>query len=401
MFAVAEKIADAVLYEGYVLYPYRASAVKNQFRWQFGVLAPEAPGGDGEPSVAQTECLIEREHTPSSGNGVAGAGVPLLSVRARFLRPQRADGPEAPNAWLHGALHVCDIGPLDVSDLAEAPCTIPLPAGGVNAVLALAAECVDGFIRVRIRLENREPWRNAFGTDRDAMLRRSLAGAHLLLALQHGAFVSLLEPPAQAASLAAACANRHTWPVLVGERRDRHLMLSSPIVLYDYPAVANASRGDLCDAAEIDEILSLRIMTMTDAEKAEARATDPRARAIVDRVETLTAADMAAMHGIVQAAEFFNPAGTAPPDQEWVVIGRRKVAKGSRVRLHPNRRADSMDMFLKDQDATVAGVYRDVDERVHVAVTVNCDPAASLHESFGRYFYFDPTEIEPLDQELP
>src|SRR5262249_44687235 len=58
-FEPAERVADAVLYEGYVLYPYRASAAKNQYRWQFGVLAPRTPRGDGEPAAARTECLIE------------------------------------------------------------------------------------------------------------------------------------------------------------------------------------------------------------------------------------------------------------------------------------------------------------------------------------------------------
>ena len=209
--------------------------------------------------------------------------------------------------------------------------------------------------------------------------------------------MSLLEPPERAAALVAACENRHTWPVLVGERGGRRLMLSSPIVLYDYPAVAPESQGDLCDAAEIDEILSLRILTMTDAEKAEARATDPRARAILDRVETMTPDALDALHGTMRSADFFNPPGTPPPDAAFVVVGDRRIARGSHVRLRPNRRADAMDMFLADQPATVAGVYRDVDERVYVAVTVDADPGAALHESFGRFFYFDPAEIEPID----
>jgi hypothetical protein len=175
-------------------------------------------------------------------------------------------------------------------------------------------------------------------------------------------------------------------------------MLSSPIVLYDFPSVANESPGDLFDAAEIDEILSLRILTMTDEEKKEARSTDPRARALLDRVESLTPDAMAALHGTIRNADFFNPAG-ASPDLAFVMVGTRRIAKGSHVRLQPNRRADAMDLFLRDQAATVAGIYRDVDERVYVAVTVDADPAASLHESFGRFFYFDPAEVEPIDAE--
>ena len=383
-FDPVERLADAVLYEGYVLYPYRASSAKNQFRWQFGVVAPQAPGSDGEPWFAQTECLIEHD------------GSPQLSIRVRFLRPRPAEHADAPGGWLEGAVHACDVEPIGPADLCG-ECTQALTGAGLDAAVVVSAQPLARFLKVRIRLENREPWQQAFDGDRDAMLRRSLVGAHLLLAVSGGAFISLLEPPADAAEYASACSNRHTWPVLVGASGTRGMMLSSPIVLYDYPSVAAASKGDLCDAAEIDEILSLRILTMTEDEKREARATDPRSRAIVDRVDALTSDDMAAMHGIVRTADFFNPPGTPPPGEASVTVNGRCVAKGSKVRLHPNRRADAMDMFLADQSATVAGVYRDVDDRVHVAVTIDADPAAALHQSFGRYFYFDPAEIEPMD----
>jgi hypothetical protein len=178
-------------------------------------------------------------------------------------------------------------------------------------------------------------------------------------------------------------------------------MLSSPILLYDFPSVAAESQGDLCDAAEIDEILSLRILTLTDREKAEARATDACARRILDRVDAMTPSQFGALHGTMREAEFFNPAGAAPPDRDVELVNCYPVGKGTRVRLRPSRRADAMDVFLRDQRATVAGVFTDVDDRVHVAVTVDADPAASLHASFGRYFYFDPTEIEPLDPGSP
>ncbi|HEY7171078.1 MAG TPA: hypothetical protein VH417_09555 [Vicinamibacterales bacterium] len=389
MFEAAERIADAVLFEGYVLYPYRASAAKNQFRWQFGVLAPPAPRGDGEPSFSRTECLIE----------AAGAAA-RLSVRVRGLRPRRIV-PAQPDRrpWLEG-------DPVAIDAIAEMPLD-PLPIdracflteAGIALRLVVRAVLLHGFVKLEIRLENHEAWREEFDLDRDDMLERSLVGAHLLLAVEGGSFVSMLEPPAAAAALIDGCQNRQTWPVLVGDRGRRTLMLSSPIVLYDYPSVASESPGDLCDAAEIDEILSLRILTMTDEEKREARATDPRARAILDRVEALTPEALAALHGTMRSADFFNPAGTLPPEQATVTIGGRAIGRGSRVRLRPNRRADAMDMFLIDQPATVAGVYRDVDERVYVAVTVDADPAASLHESFGRYFYFDPAEVEPIERQ--
>jgi hypothetical protein len=387
MFECAERVADAILYEGYVLYPYRASSAKNQFRWQFGVVAPQAPDDDGEPSCSQTECLIEPTQE-----------VPRLWVRVRGLRPRRSKpvDTEPPRAWLEGVQATAD--PIAAVPLARLPfeLTIRLGESDIDAHLALRAHEAGPFVKLQLRLENREPWQPEFATDRDAKLERSLVGAHLLLAVEGAAFVSLLEPTPDAAPFAALCRNRHTWPVLVGNRSERTLMLSSPIVLYDYPSVAIESAGDLCDAAEIDEILSLRILTMTDEEKREARATDPRARAILDRVEGLSADALTALHGAMRSADFFNPPGAAPGEAS-VLVGGQHISRGSRVRLRPNRRADAMDMFLNDQPATVAGVYRDVDERVYVAVTVDADPAASLHESFGRFFYFDPAEVEPID----
>jgi hypothetical protein len=381
MFEAAERVADAVLYEGYVLYPYRASAAKNQFRWQFGVLAPRAAGDGGEPWYTQTECLVH-----------AAGSEPRLSVRVRFLRPRATA-----TGWLVGEPVAIDLEAVGLVP----PLSRVFPLGsasdvGVQARATIEVERCDPYIKVRLRLENLEPWDERF-RDRDTMLRHSLVGTHALLALDRGAFISLLEPPEPAAAAAAACQNRHTWPVLVGDAAERRLLLSSPIVLYDYPTVAPESRGDLCDAAEIDEILSLRILTMTDDEKREARATDPRARAILDRVEAMTPEALAVLHGTTRSADFLNPRGTTPPDEAFVMIGGCRVARGSCVRLRPNRRADAIDMFLRDQRATVAGVYRDLDDRVYVAVTVDADPAASLHESFGRFFYFDPAEIEPLD----
>lgn len=374
-----QRVADAILYEGYVLYPYRASAAKNRVRWQFGVIAPRGPGEtDGEPWFSQTECLVEP------------AGDASLAVRVRCLRPA---APGA-NGWLDGVPQSVDIEPVALSRLPSAK-TCVLDLEGVSVRFTARAEPADRFVRVRLRLENMEPWRDEFTARRDGMLCRSLVSAHLLLEVQGGEFVSLLDPPAAAATIVAALDNRHTWPVLVGDRTRRSFMLSSPIVLYDYPAIASESPGDLCDATEIDEILSLRIATLTEDEKREARATDPRARQIIDRVDSFSPDDWQRLHGTLRSADFFNPPGEPAPEDAFVDVRGTRIMRGSRVWLRPSRRADAMDLFLRDQAATVAGVYRDVDDRVYVAVTVDADPAAPLHESFGRFFYFDPGEVEP------
>lgn len=327
-FEAAERVADAVLYEGYVLYPYRASAIKNKFRWQFGVVAPKSPHEDAEPNFTQTECLIE----PT-------APTPRLSIRVRFLRPQPVvgDGDSASSSWLEAAAHAFDFGPIDL--VSSRKVQLPLRVAGVDAQVTLYVRPVGRFLKLQLRVESLEPWRPDFDSSRDAMLERSLVGTHVLLGLENGVFVSMLAPTEDAASLVADCQNRHTWPVLIGDSARRNLMLSSPILLFDFPSVA------------------------------------------------------------WESADFFNPPETPPPETAFVMVDGRRITKGTHVRLQPNRHTDAMDTFLTDQAATVAGVYRDVDERVYVAVTIDADPAAALHESFGRFFYFDPEEVEPLDPE--
>ncbi|HUC30940.1 MAG TPA: hypothetical protein VMR80_15190, partial [Candidatus Acidoferrum sp.] len=80
----------------------------------------------------------------------------------------------------------------------------------------------------------------------------------------------------------------------------RDTMLASPIILYDYPQIAPESAGDLFDGTEIDEILSLRIMTLTDEEKREIRASDDRARQILERTENMPAEQFMKLHGTVR-----------------------------------------------------------------------------------------------------
>jgi hypothetical protein len=78
------------------------------------------------------------------------------------------------------------------------------------------------------------------------------------------------------------------------------------------------------------------------------------------------------------------------------MIAGVEVAKGASVRLHPSRRSDAQDLFLRDLVATVAGVFKDVDGNEQVAVTVDDDPASAELVWQGRYLFFYPDELEPL-----
>jgi hypothetical protein len=202
-------------------------------------------------------------------------------------------------------------------------------------------------------------------------------------------------------------------------------VLSSPIILYDHPEVAPQSPGDLYDSLEIDEILALRVMTLTDGEKSEARGTDRRAAAIIDRCDDMSAETLSSLHGQMTPVRssigpsngfegLEEPGGLvalAGPDVPWwdpevdasfdpwtesVWIAGVEVTKGTAVRLAPSHRADAQDIFLSGLAATVAGVFTDVDGDQHVAVTVDDDPATEELTWQGRYLFFHVDEVEPL-----
>ncbi|TXS48468.1 hypothetical protein EAO75_16095 [Streptomyces sp. uw30] len=454
--ALARQVADAVLFEGYVLYPYRASAAKNRLRWQFGVLVPPAWGAECEEHDFQhTECLIE----PRAGATLA-VEVRFLHARRRTVQRALPDGgfetvAELPLddrvlvPWDEGAEErvelVAPVGQLLGAE-AEFPFRKPaveetepvLDSAGrtVGRLVRRSAE-VSGVVRLRAReldgpyrvsrltavVENTTPWAPPEGraADRDAALPHSLVATHLLMALDAGAFLSMTDPPEWARGAVAACRNLHTWPVLAGEPGRTDLVLSSPIILEDHPSIAPESLGALYDATEIDEILALRTAALTDEEKREARGTDARAAAVIDLADSMPAEVLERLHGAVRGLRevtgetaglpdesgvlrpetpWWDPASDAgfDPEQDRVMVDGHSVGKGSRVELRPGlRHTDAQDLFLHGRAATVEAVLHDVDGTVHLAVTVDGDPGADIRREQGRYLYFQPDEVAPLE----
>jgi hypothetical protein len=377
-FGLARKIADAVLYEGYVLYPYRASSTKNRYRWQWGIVAPRAWSEQvGEPCVMQTEVLIEPGDSP------------VLEAAIRFLQVQQRPAQGEAPAWEEGVERTFELPPIALRDIPPEGVHFHFNFPPIQAVAHALVRAVTPLVAARLRIENLTDLPVA--ADRSAAIQRSLTGAHTLLSISGGQFVSLMDPPLEARAAAETCENLHTWPVLVGREGDRTVMLSSPIILQDYPAIAPESHGDFFDATEIDELLTLRVMTLTDEEKREACATDDRARHIIERSDSIPNEVFERLHG---ALRFFNPPGENP-ERATINVGGCEISKGATVRLAPRRRADTMDFFLAGRTATIQAVHRDVEDKVYVAVTVNDDPAADLHEGNRRFFYFYPDELEP------
>jgi hypothetical protein len=421
------KIADAVLYEGYILYPYRASAQKNQSRWQFGVvMAPGYAAADpSETSFTRAECVLEH------------SGQPSVRVLLRFLQVQRrTSGGESSAAeiWDEAVEREVETA-ADAAALFGDGVTREFTVEGgedreedvvrrreplAGAITVRAAEVPGPWraLKLQVKMENRTGLGSVPHRREDA-LPTSLVAAHTIITVDGGKFLSMTDPPEWAAPAVAGCRNEGGWPVLADP--DDQAMLSSPIILYDHPELAAESPGELYDGTEIDEILTLRTMALSDDEKAEARATDPRAAALLDRVDSMDPQVLARLHGTLRsprprpAAEppvlteagetsvpWWDPDADASvsPDTDSVTIGGRAIARGSLVRLRPGaRRADAQDMFLAGRIAEVQAVLHDVDDNPYLAVSLYGQPDEDLRIAHGRFLYFMPDEVEPYEAE--
>ncbi|BDE06515.1 hypothetical protein WPS_17910 [Vulcanimicrobium alpinum] len=429
-FAAALAVANAVLYEGYLLYPYTASAAKNRIRWQFGVVVPEAyaAAGNGEPCEQQTDVLLD------GSDAVVTVLLRFLQVEARRVEIVQADGSFAPvaEAAIAGRRYVS----FDEGVERELSAAIPAAAGTLRIPLAVCGgsdvEVLrdgDGTLRgrivrerwalhgeltltrdtagpytlVRVQVRNRSA---VVAGERSSALRTALVSTHVLLAAEGGRFLSTLDPPADAVAEAAALQQKHAWPVLVGDPGDdplrAPLVLASPIILYDFPEVAAQTSHDAFDGTEIDELLTLSVLSLSDDERDEARATDPRARAIVERAERFGAQDVARLHGGALVRGGDDPfAAIDVRAIDCFFVDGVKVTRGMHVRLRPNRRADVWDTFLAGKTATVRKIHQDLEGNMYAAVTVDDDPASDLHEWYGRSLFFSPDEIDVLPAAEP
>jgi hydrogenase maturation protease len=240
------------------------------------------------------------------------------------------------------------------------------------------------------------------------------ASTHIILQAVSAEFISQMDPPAELKQAAASCVNLGVWPILVGDgsKGEHDVMLSSPIILYDYPKLAPESPGPLFDGTEIDEILTLRIQTMTDEEKREMRGLDEHARRLLERTEALPQSALSGMHGTIRnrqpspeptraKIEFddFFGAGTK---LEGVWIGEVFLRPGHRVRLRPRLRADVMDIAIAGRVAVVEAVEQDLEHKIHLAVVLEDDPGKDLGflRQPGHRFFYGIDEVELLREEM-
>ena len=325
----ARKIADAVLYEGYMLYPYRPSAMKNRQRWSFGILYPPAYREvrvNTERSAMHSECLLE---------AIEGARL-SVELQLRFLHLERRQVAKETDGRLYPASPLMaddpQIGsgeeavernvncewnpevPLEHAFTFPETCEeeILTDSGGQNVgmltrilaaisgKIAMASERLgDRLLKLTIEVENTTP--APMEIERETALLRSLVSAHTILAVRGGQFISLLDPPPEVQLAVAECRNIGNFPVLVGTPPECSLLLCSPIILYDYPQIAPESAGDFFDGTEMDEMLTLRVLTLTPEEKNEMRLSDPRACELLRRTEQSAREQLMRTHGTIRS----------------------------------------------------------------------------------------------------
>lgn len=352
---LVEDIANAVLYEGYMLYPYRPSSVKNRQRWNFGVVYPKSYSemqSGADSWFMQTECLV------------TGDSSTQLTIKARFLQAVArtvgklrtplnhlpADGQNGRDVdyevvdalqvgdqtfqpWQEAIEREIAVPAFPIADVVSLPrsTALTLPGGRelepardadgrIAGVILRTRETIaaqvdvsatrvqDGLFKITVRIVNVSTTGNPSSADRDEALMQSLLSAHTILGIDGGEFVSSLDPPASLREIVSGCSNIGTWPVLVGEEGQLDAILSSPIILYDYPKIAPESPGNLFDGTEIDEILALRILTLTDDEKKEMRQGDARARQVLERTEAMPEEHFMKLHGALR--------GLRPADED-------------------------------------------------------------------------------------
>ncbi len=428
-FESAEKIAAAMLYEGYILYPYRPTAIKNRQRWNFGTLYPRVYAeaqNPQEPFALQAECIVLAKE--NAAVDVRVSFLQLLSRRGSLesiegqVRTAVPSGLTDPSlAWEEAVERTSEHSQLLLRDLLEGPVQLTLDVSSAHSpeiettsklqvLFTARAEAVAQTAhKLHLELENITHIPGGAAAKRDEALPHSLVSAHILLGVTGSEFVSLLDPPEDFHEAVATCINTGVFPVLVGTEPERTMILCSPIILYDYPKIAPESEGDFFDGTEMDEMLTLRVLTLTDAEKEEMRNGDPRARKILERTENLTPQMMLKAHGVVRSLRQihevpnepfgeWNPFAETKAPPESVTVFGVSLRVGDRVRIWPQKTADIMDMALKGKVAVIETIEQDFEDHVQFAVVLDEDPGREfgMMRQPGHRFFYSPEEVEPF-----
>jgi hypothetical protein len=440
-----KEIANAVLYEGYLLYPYRHSALKNRQRWTFGVISPrtysQTKGGQDSWTM-RTECLIQ-----GGDQATVDVHVRFLHLLLRKVEPvqnamvslpvekelQRYAGEaelRLSETWEEGVEREITAADLSLQDLAAHPQLVRIAFPGkhmtepfsdtttsvivreqyqISGLIRLSAERLEPDVyKLNIQIENTASEAGREAERHDQVILQSFVSTHTILQAHQGTFVSLMDPPEELRKQVQKCHNNHTWPVLAGKEGEQDIMLSAPIILYDYPKIAPESVGSLFDGTEIDEILTLRIMALSDEEKQEIEQSgDERASEILKRTEALSNEQLLKLHGTLRHLHPLDARKDEPHEQAedqtltCLHLADRQIRVGERVRLRPSARADAFDILLKGKTGRIEAIQQDFENRFFLVISLDDDPGREQWDERvlpGHRFFFYPEEIELLEE---
>ena len=365
-----ERLLSTLLYEGYALYPYTPGAAKNATPTPFGIVYPPvyAAGGPHTFDRARMQLVLE------PGTTVSGMLV--------FLEPS--------GERHQGVARRVELGPIGLDDVA----TVPFEFGAVRGRVRLATRPLEGGL-VRVAMCVHNTTEVAEGLDRAAALRTSLLSTHLVAHAPGGRFASPVAPGPAAAAAVAACEHVNIFPVLATDADDT--VLGATIVLPDHPQIAPESHGDLFDATEIEEALLLHVLALSDGERAAIAEQDPKVREMLARAEAAGPEALSRLHGRVTVGDLPPAHRPGPADvagEPAIEVGGVTFRRGAKVRLRPGSGAAPQDGVWAGRTATIERIYRDYEDGVHLAVTVDDDPGQELMRDIGRYLYFKPAEVE-------
>lgn len=270
-----KKLADAILYEGYALFPYRKNALKNQKRFNFGVLSPKcwAEKQTNEYFFQQTEVLFTANENAK------------VTFQFRYLQLEENED------WQTAHEKIFE-NSVDVKEYQTSDFKIQN-----DGKITLKTEKLDeNLFKLTFKIENLAENTSFKNLSREEILPFSFVSAHTVFEIENGEFISVIEPLKEFKDYSQMLDNINCFPVLVGDKNLRNCVLSAPIILYDFPETAENSFDNFFDGLEIDELMVMNLLALTDKEKEEIKNTDAKTRKILEKIEKVSAEDLLKLH---------------------------------------------------------------------------------------------------------
>jgi len=351
-----ERLVDSLLFEGYALYPYTPGATKNATPTPFGIVYPH--------DYAQTQThAFDRMQIQFIVTDIDA----MVTGEVRFLQ---ASGEK------HRAVE-------RKVQLGAAPSKVSFDYDELEGHAEIFVDQLpDGRGRVTLLVENDTPLTDEESTgDRKDALLKSMLSTHLIGRVDHGTILSPLE---RGDDGVAGCCQVNTWPVLATPSDDA--ILAPTIMLPDHPEIAPESVNDFFDGTEIEEALVLHIQALSDQEREEISAQDPKVREMLARADATTPQQLMDLHGRVRLED--------PPGERETTFNGITYKRGDKVILRPPESADVYDKMLDGRTATIHRLFLRVDDRLHLGVTIDDDPMQEILGESGRFLFFFAEEVE-------